>query len=275
MDRIEIDTPEQLHAWLKEHHYFVECDCLSAHPTAEDYPPEHAEHLDRPETVTVELAYQVGGGWMAGEERVIRVFRCTGRDVRAWTPGPAGETYMDGGVEVLENCDGLGLNLDACGVLVCGRLTIAMLPDRTLPVEARLQGGSFTAKAPAGWPPTPADWLQWFAEAGEDVVWRVHGGMEWPVGELETDTYTAFLQRRSDLATTLYGVFVEVRRVEGGGFHLSAQGAEGKLWRIVRESILRFPAVRVTSGNCAFTRQQWESYVRNGTIPIDWLVDRP
>ena len=79
MNHIGINTPEQLHAWLKEHGYFVACYCPSARRTAEEHPPEYAEHLDKPEFVTIELAYQLGGGWTAGESRVMRVFRCTGR----------------------------------------------------------------------------------------------------------------------------------------------------------------------------------------------------
>jgi hypothetical protein len=36
---IRIETSAELHGWLEEHGYFEECNCLSVHPTLDDYEP--------------------------------------------------------------------------------------------------------------------------------------------------------------------------------------------------------------------------------------------
>lgn len=277
MDEIVITSLERLKEWFVEYGYFEEGYCLCTRPTAEDYPHEHAEFLGLPESVEVEIAQQVGGGSMAGDVRVIQVFALTAFDVRDWMPGCDADPYMDGGVEVAETNGAIALDLFPHGRVVCGRLVIRQLPDRSVPVRPYADPCAVSVRVDVGAPPAPADWLDWFRLAGEDVAWRVYGGdNEWPVEQMSLNDYAGFLQRRRDLGVTPGGVWVEVfTKDEGAGFrlHLSGGGrdasvlAHDRLWLIAREALLQFDTARFRTGNCMLTAEQWGRYVREGFLP--------
>src|SRR5438874_1770159 len=122
MEPLLLTSSRGLRDWLSQHCYFEEGYCLSARPAAEDC------STGPPEAVVIEPAFQCGGGHWAGEVRVMRVFRCTGHDVREWVPGLDPDPYMDEGVKVMEAEVGLGLDLGRHGRLVCGTLVVERLP---------------------------------------------------------------------------------------------------------------------------------------------------
>lgn len=283
VDKIVIKSVDRLNEWLIDHGYFEEGYCLVARPTADDYPPECAEYLDPPEVVEVEVGHQVGGGWMAGDVRVIEAFALTAHQVRQWTPDHETDPYMHGGIKVNEADGQIVLDLSRHGRIVCGWLSIEPVPARSIPVQPYDDPSSVSVRVAAGTPPNPADWLEWFRRAGENVAWRVYGGdTEWPVEQMQANEYAGFLQRLGDIPTTRSGVWVEVTRpAEGTGFglHLSggergAAASEDGLWRIARESLIHFSDAQFRTGNCLLTAEQWDTYVRTGVLP-DYTTPTP
>lgn len=275
MAQIIITSPTELDAWLREHGYFVEQYCWSVASTIQGHPAEHAGRANEFDTVSFELAYQVGGGWMVDEPRIMRVFACRAERICEWTPDARHDAYMDEGVEQLDAGDALGLNLDRNGRLICGRLIVEQLPDRPLRNEPKPDPSLLVAWVPDEVPPTPGQWLDWLREAGEDAVWRVYGGAEWSADRIPTDDYSAFLQYRHDIPDTAGGVFVEVRKRQDGTClmmstypcRVEAGSRQERLWRQAREMLLTFPQVTIRSGNCPFNNSQWRLYLASGLLP--------
>jgi hypothetical protein len=254
-----IKTSEELAAWLEEHHWFEERYLLNM----------RADDADgRPRTITVELGEAIAGSYEANSEVTLKVFALTACGLKEWRLPEQLDFGIDTFLQSVEAeavDEGVRILIDDDFMVHCAQLQVRQLPDRREIVPARPSDDAFYATVEDQHLPTPSDWVGWFGDHGEKVVWRMYGEPARPPDQVpEADYEGWFLQREDAVAATTGGLFIFHCRTRAPGFFLSVQKGEASegLWTAMQQIIGGFSKVEVESGNCRFTGQEWLEYLR-------------
>lgn len=249
-----IKTSDELAAWLEEHHWFEERYLLNL----------RADDVDgQPTTISVEIGDPIAGSYWANSEVTLRVFVLTACGLKAWRlpeqPDFGFDTMLQS-VEAEAVDEGVRILIDDDVMVHCAQLQVTQRPDRKEIVPAQPDDTAFYATTENQQLPTPSDWVEWFGDHGEKVVWRIHGEpARLPEQVPEADYEGWFLQRENVVSATKQGLFFFHCRTRGSGFFLSVQKDEASegLWTAMQRIVGGFPQVEVQCGNCRFSGQEW------------------
>ena len=204
--RLRIRTIEELDRWLEENCWFEDGYVLSL------WPKPSPSGNQPPSRATLQLAYQVSGGWEAGDTRILRVFGVEAIGVREWstnTPDSYLPDHCMEGIERIETGEGLGLIFDVPGPvsLICSELVIERQPDRTEPIKPRPSDREFSAIVPSRTRPSPTEWIEWLRRLGLEAVWRRYGGEAEPASQVPDDYTGWLLQTPKRIGESQAGLF--------------------------------------------------------------------
>jgi hypothetical protein len=239
--------------WADEHSGFEDAMVRSIVPASRDVgasPPEQAE---------LELAYQVGGGYRAGDVRTLRRVRLTFRGLERFGFDSARDHFTDHwsqGLEPLQSESPIAFAIDTPGRLIieASAVEIENLPDwqeEIAPWESERE----VFLVLSGDLPTPERLLDLCVqETGIDVCWRVYGGEEQPAGEVPMDGYDGwFLQQPKHIHHCRGGVMLGIGQRGSGAspvrMTLTNVEPDGNmvLWAVVLQA---FASLGIASAHC-------------------------
>jgi hypothetical protein len=158
IEQVVIESREALKDWLDQNFWLEDGNVEEVVPV----PENSTEHF--PSEVSLEINYQLEGGYEAGGTRRLRCYKLRAIDIREWSLSPEG-AYFSGncmqGAELIEVEKALGLSLDVPGDLrlVCTKMFVTQLPDRLEPI-APWVGNDLFAEVAKHSVPSPADWVR-------------------------------------------------------------------------------------------------------------------
>jgi hypothetical protein len=278
--RLRISTIEELDRWLDENCWFEDGYVLSLWPKPS--PSGNQPHS----RATLQLAYQVSGGWEAGDTRILRVFGVEAIGVREWsinTPDSYLPDHCMEGIDRIETGEGLGLIFDVPGPvsLICSELVIERQPDRTEPIKPKPSDREFSAIVPSRTRPSPTDWIEWLRRMGLEAVWRRYGGEAEPASQVPDDYTGWLLQTPKRIGESQAGLlFFHCGPNQNGDLVIHIQSyydnnCQG-LWAACGRVLGSMSGSVVRCGNCRLTGKQWLEYLdRGGTAYLDHLFLGP
>ncbi len=231
------------------------------------------------DTIRVVLGEQVGGTYVAGEERTIQDFVLTASGVRRSTLG-RDLVFAPGhccqGIELIPADEGLAFRIDAPGSLeiACEALFIEVLPRRVERVQPWTSDSEFGATLPGRSLPSPENWLTWFRAEGVEVCWRIWCGDAQKSPPDPKDYEGWFLQIPSRIQHTKGGLFFFSCRERENALVVHWQYSDpagdrdaAELWAAARRVMARLEAGEVWCGNCRFSASEWRRFVADGSLP--------
>ncbi|WP_437711744.1 hypothetical protein WMF45_41200 [Sorangium sp. So ce448] len=211
------------------------------------------------------LWIQVGGGYRAGEQRVVRQLELRAMDIEHYSVAESG--YVPGhcceGFEVLEHSPALAFELDVPGSLQlrCSRIEIHEI-ERVETVPAWFSERGFDAHLPAP-PPSPAEWRRLFSGYSVAVTWRCYGGPPAEPDSVPADYTGWFIQTIERVPMTTGGLFVSsYRDARPGGITLELNDPGARvLWVVAGVIVSEISGVEVSCGNVTLTGAAWREHL--------------
>lgn len=279
---MQIEHYDQLESWAQEHSYFQDGRVISMTPI----PGLESDAV--PTTVTVELGYPIKGTYEANSEMVYRAFRLLAQGVTEYYFDSEWQEFsFDGcinGLDTMLTAEGIDFLIDIPPRvrLKCSVLHAVELPHFVEIVRPEPSETKFTLVVSRQPLPSPAFWLDEFAQKGIDLAWHVLGGAPVDLASVPSANYEGwFLQDPGDMSDKKPGLLFDVCRATPDGFSVSLErrGLKDRIWYAAMESVEAFaPAmIQIQSGNCTFTLEEWKTYrnsldkngdVDAGTIPL-------
>lgn len=275
-----ITTAAALERWLGSHASFED-------GFLEVLDPLPGDSIPPIEAVRMTLAYQVGGGWRAGEHRLLRSMRVVAHHVSHYQL-PAGEHVVFDNcmedVECFSAPNGLGLRLTVPAELeiVARHLEVESATERTVPIEARVGEREIAISLPSAPLPTPSEWADALAREGLDVCWRLYGGEARPPETVPSENYTGWFIQLAEYLDSMPGGLLLHAVSDERGSYLSAQRmdafpndarARQRLLYSIASHLASHPEARVHSGNCLLTGPEWLDYAATGRLPKRLVID--
>lgn len=255
-----LSTADELEAILDEFDWFDRGQCVAITP-----PPTTAL---APKRVRIVLRDFGSGGLFAGDQRSYNVLLLTALDPAVWAC--EGEEFLNVAqhaldpVELLEEADGFGLQLDVPSVvqLVAPSFEVQRLPDATERVPPWTGDSKVEVVAATAAVPHPRDWALASARAGVSLVWRTYGGSQVPVERVpEADYGGWFLQRPDRLSDDDGGLLFSDVNVNAHGstaLTLDCQVDDEGLWLAALRAVDELlPEAEYRHGNCCFSAGEW------------------
>ncbi|HVK39442.1 MAG TPA: hypothetical protein VNA88_12965 [Candidatus Kapabacteria bacterium] len=269
MEDLRIESREALSEWLASHHGFPDLFVLRMEPRPQ---PDGVPLLP---VVRLELATQIDGGFEAGEKRTLRVFELTGEDAETfWMENPRGydATFCnDQGMLQLDlDRPGLQLEVPSRVQLVCRAITVRELADRTEIIQPWIDDAELSAQVRGYGLPSPADWVELFAQEGVSVVWRRFGEGPQTADAVPADYTGWYLQEPERFARAGgNGLFFFSSSARPGAFVVHVQNHDPDnhdLWKALQQILLHYPDLEIRTGNCRLDAATWRSYLKDGYI---------
>jgi hypothetical protein len=255
-----LETSAQFEAWLNEHRWFADACVLSLTPLP------CAGQGPLPESVTMELAYQIDGNWRAhsiSTSRHMKLIATNIREYRLLEDRPISPTHCSYGMELVSSADdalAFSIDLPAILILRCGKATVEALPDLVEIIQPRLSNKDVSADVQGDRMPTPEEWVRLFEGQGAGVAWHVYGEQLKTTSEVpELDYRGWFIQDPQNLDVGHQGIFFFYCDANEHGFEVAIQnhGASPQLWRVAKRILGQFKHVQIRCGNCIMTGPEW------------------
>ena len=269
MEDLRIESREELAAWLASHNGFPDNFVLRMEPRPQvDAKPL----LDR---VTIEIATQIDGGFEAGERRTLRLFVLRAEGVETfWIENPRrydSSFCNDEGIRQLDvERPGLQFEVPARVQLVCRAMTIHELPDRTEIIQPWINDAELSAHIQGYELPSPADWVELFAQENLTVVWRRFKEGPQTADSVPADYTGWYLQEPERFARDGgEGIFFFGAIARPGSFVVHVQNHDPQnadLWRALQRILLHYPRIEIRTGNCRLDAEKWKKYLKEGYI---------
>jgi hypothetical protein len=252
---------EALASWLDEHSWFEDAMVRMISPA-----PSETRSAP-PELVTMELAYQVGGGLRAGDTRRLRrmQIRCSGvtrfelEDRAAHSP-----QHWSEGVELLPSTEGISFAIDVPGrlTIACARVDAVELPEATETVQSWESDRQISITLADGLP-SPAEIVeQCRARTGVKIVWRIYSTEAVPVSSVPVAGYDGwFLQLperiSEELGGIMLGVHVAPTALALTLTRMASREGNDLLWAAVLKTFSSFKVSQATCGNRELDRDSF------------------
>ncbi len=254
-----IESHDQLEVWLEETGW-LEDACV------ELLAPAPAEGGPLPFELVLRVSTLTHGGWRAGETAQFTDWEIVCRGLSELSLCSRGfiKDYCTQGVEHVLSDPGVGLVLDVPGQLRFRGASLHIGGTVRSEVVGEFLGTEFSVQVPGASLP-PAAWLDWFAQADVDVVWRVFGEDAELTAAIPEDYSGWFLQRRDRLNADDGGLLVRNLTVADGVLSVTISGQWSEvapLWRIASLGLTAVPGARFRCGNVEGAGAEWPEYLR-------------
>ena len=250
-------TYGEIDQWLAENFYFED---------------GHILHIET-DPLAITIGYNIKGNLTAYSERHIRSFKLRPSTILEWTYPKSlipSEDHYIGSIEPLEVQIGVGIeffdspnfrlvadSFDIMEQIVIKTIFKPWLSDSEIFAEIILDAI-----------PTPAFWKQRFSEFGYDILFRCYGGEGAQPEKVPYPGYSGyFIQLRERIKETKQGLFISSISQKNGIVSLLFQNHDshlGELWTILIKILSDFPHIKIKSGNCEFTGNEWKNFLADG-----------
>ncbi|NQZ06908.1 MAG: hypothetical protein HRT35_07075 [Algicola sp.] len=215
-------------------------------------------------SISMLLAYQIDGTYEANTQRTLKVFsvkalaviNCTSLEEDEWSA----DHCMEGVNVTASDVVSFALYCPKFIEIECSRVIVNEEPNRVEVVKPWLSGTELFISVHGANLPSPGDWLSWFKTFGHDLGWRCYGGDLTDTAKVPQRSYDGwFLQETSQMSQTTQGLFFKHCSQSGNTFRVSFQRTELRdpVWQSLKEIVLRYKDIEISSGNCKFNNEQW------------------
>lgn len=268
MPPLTVTTKYQLKAWLDENRWFEVGNVLDLSP-----PPAPLDKAlnSAQDTVSFRLENCIRGGMNAGDVLEFNSYQISASGVTTWSCSDGRyiaylvHGYADENeIELDEESDRLRLIIDGDLTLECSQMLISEPTRQTRVVRPSLSACECLIEVYRSPLPSARDWIDWFAAAGLDVVFRIYSDQARSPDEVPADYSGWFLQVPSCVSDAQGGLMIFGIKETGTGFSVkfdfwnSLDEREAPLWTtLAKVFATEFPTSQVSCGNCHLTPEQW------------------
>lgn len=249
---------EEIDSWLSENWYCEEWFIL------------HVE-LD---PLTITIGYTSEGNYAAYSERHIRSFKIIPSRVFYLSNDP--EQFIHSEEISIESIEPLNVE-KRVGIeiyffafpafrLVADSFAIIEQEVIKTTFEPWLSDRNIFVEAPLEAVPILSFWKERFKEYGFDILFRFYGGKGMQPEELPYPDYSGyFIQLADRIKETDQGLFISSvsQKDRVVSMHFEKEDAHlNELWTVLTKILSDIPQVKLKSGNCEFSANEWKDYLR-------------